>query len=316
MSANQIKEPGVYSIPHQVYLDDPCVVPSASNHALQTLLFEAAGVMYADNRRLNPEYEEPDAEERFDRGAAAHILILGDEQRFSIIQADSYRTKDAKDARARAYAEGKVPILAEKWAEVVKMADAAKRQLAQHEDAADIFSNGKPEQTLVWIEKVRGADVWCRAKLDYIPDNRGRPYGDYKSVAANINPDVLSRYASTANWNFQAAWYCRGIRAVLGETAPEFKFVVQQPYAPYLLQVVDLPMEAMEIGHSAAELALDYWAFCQQNGGWPGYPRRTVTLDWPKWAGEQVGAIGARVKWSRENDIEPWAGGSMWWRKP
>lgn len=278
-----VKDPGIYSLSEAQYHGDPCPKASASNSNLKILLNENPAKAREAHPRLNPDWQPNDAETKFDRGHACHILMLNDEHRFRIINADSYRSDAAKKARAEAYFEGLVPVLAEKWPEVKAMCAAGKAQLAVHADESGIFSDMRPEQTLVWIENIRGIDVWCRCKLDSLPNQRGRTFGDYKSLDASVNPDRLHRYAQSAGWHFQEAWYRRGIRAVTGEEDPVFKFVAHEVDAPYCLTVVDLPPEAKAEGDGMVDYALDIWAWCMKHQRWPGYDNRTVTLQWSQW---------------------------------
>lgn len=297
MSRLVITEPGIYDIPAELYHQDPCPAPSASSSILKVLLNENPAKAREGHPRLNPDFVSGDGEEKFDRGHACHILMLNDEHKFKIIKADSYRSGDAKKARAEAYIEGLVPILEHKWPEVVAMCESGRAQLAAHQDASDIFSNGKPEQTLIWFEEIRGVKIWCRARIDYVPNKRGRPYGDYKSLAASVNPDFLQRYSASAGWAFQEAFYRRGIRAVLGEEDPSFKFVAHETDSPYCLAVVDNAPERVGVNARKVEYALDLWAWCIKNNSWPGYPNRTCTLEATPW---EEGAFIARE--TREQD--------------
>lgn len=292
MSTKRINEPGIYTIPAEVYHADPCETPSASSSLLKLMMSETPAHAWTAHPRLNPDFESSDGEERFDRGHACHILMLNDEEKFCIIEADNYKTNAAKAARAQAYLDGLVPIIAGKWPEVVAMCAAGKKQLADHADASDVFEGILPEQTLVWCEEYRGIKIWCRARLDGMhvkPDGtpqHGKIYGDYKSLAASINPNNLHRYAETADWAFQQAFYCRGIRKLIGEDYPDFRFVVQEASAPFRLIVAQLAPMAVQIADRKVEYALDLWAWCMKNNLWPGFPNQTVTLGMSPWANE------------------------------
>ncbi len=55
---------------------------------------------------------------RLDR-RAAHSLMLGDPQDFVIVEADDWRTKEAKQPRDEAYAAKKIPLLVNQWRRTV-----------------------------------------------------------------------------------------------------------------------------------------------------------------------------------------------------
>jgi len=90
---------------------------------------------------------------------------------------------------------------------------------------------------------------------------------------------------SAASWGYhcQDAFYCEGVRQVLGED-PAFWFIVQDKNPPYLVSVVELSPEDRRAGHEANRAALERFRDCQASGIWPGYPNEAVMVAMPPWA--------------------------------
>src|SRR5262249_14947890 len=124
-----IAAPGIYDISFAEYLADPAPVPSASGGILSTLLDRTPRHAWTAHPRLNPHWE-PDNDSKYDIGSAAHEMMLGGSDRIVVVEADSYRTKDAQTARDEAYAAGKTPLLPDQAADVIAMVNAGREQLA------------------------------------------------------------------------------------------------------------------------------------------------------------------------------------------
>jgi PDDEXK-like uncharacterized protein DUF3799 len=278
-----IEQPGIYTLPAAVYHADPCPEPSLSSSIAKKLcLASAAHAAYA-HPRLTPEAVD-EAEEALEIGTAAHAILLEGVRNVVVIDAKDYRTNAAKEARDQARAAGKTPLLAARWRDVENMIAAARQQLDHHDDGgAAMFTNGKPEQTLVWIEQVTGdptADVWCRARLDWLRDGA---IDDYKTTGATANPETWTRTLFSAGHDLQAAWYLRGLRKLTGLDDAIFRFAVQETYPPYQLSVIALGPDALLLAEKKLIYAVGEWRACMARGEWPGYPRRTCYATLPAW---------------------------------
>lgn len=271
--------PGVYDISAAEYHADPCATPSLSS-SIGKLLVTPGGTprrAWWDHPRLNPDYVSEESD-KFDLGNAAHAIILRSDSDFTIVDAPDWRTKTSQERRLDARATGKIPILEKHWHNVVAMGKSAALQIAAHKDAAGAFLNGRPEQTLVWCE----GDVWCRARLDWLPF-AGIFYDDYKSTAASADPDLWGRTMFGMGADFQAAFYLRGIRALGLCDRPQFRFIVQENYPPYLLSVIALDPDTLDIAERDVARAIDIWGRCLRSGEWPGYQDRTCYVGSPPW---------------------------------
>ena len=194
----------------------------------------------------------------------------------TIIDAKDYRTTAAKEARDAAYQAGHIPLLAARWADVQSMVACARTQLAAHTDGgADMFTNGQPEQTLIWKED----DVWCRARLDWL---RPGAIDDYKTTPqGSANPDTWSRSLFFAGHDLQAAWYPARPESAHRHGCDVPVCAAGTVYAPYALAVVGLGPDAMTLAEKKILYALEVWRASLATNKWAGYPRRTCWASLP-----------------------------------
>lgn len=271
-----INKQGCYDISAAEYHADPVEAISLSSGLVKVLVDQSPAHARLAHPRLNPNFRHANKRE-FDIGHAFHALFLEGEDAATIIQADNYRTKAAQEARDAAYATGKIPLLPHDFNDVQRMAEAARRQLAAHEDSPNAFSDGKSEQTLIWQER----GVWCRARLDWKPNSR-RVYTDLKSTSVSANPEQWIRTQLFGmGGDIQAAFYCRGIRKVLGIKAPVFQFCVVETEPPYAMSIIAVGEAVMTLADKKIDHALDIWAECLANDTWPAYPNRTAWAELP-----------------------------------
>lgn len=268
--------PGIYAMSAAEYHADPCDAASLSASLAHELLTRSAWHAWIAHPKLNPAYQREEGE-RFDLGTAAHAYLLEGESGFAIIEAPDWRTKLAKDARDDARRHGKIPLLADRWGDVQGMAVAATRQLDAHEDRPRPLAGGTPEQTLIWRE----GEIWCRARLDWLHDDR-KTIDDLKTTGASANPEVWTRALFGAGHDVQAAFYLRGLKALTGIDA-RFRFVVQENFPPYALSVIGLAPDALAHAEQKVAHAIACWQHCLETDTWPGYPRQTCWATVPPW---------------------------------
>src|SRR5574341_1408461 len=124
--------------------------PSFSASLAHVLLTKSPRHAWIAHPRLNPAWQ-PEATEQTEFGTIAHALLLErDESRVVVVDAADWRTNAAKEQRARARAEGKFPILAEKFATVRAMVTEGLAAIGRSSEMARVFADGEPERTLVW----------------------------------------------------------------------------------------------------------------------------------------------------------------------
>ncbi len=300
---------GVHNIPAEEYHADPCIEPSLSSSIAKILISRTPRHAWMAHTRLNPDHEKENRLE-FDIGRAGHALLLEGQSGVEVLDFPDYRKKDAKEARDAAYAAGKIPLLPHHADDVEKMVTAARVQLEIHE-AERVFQNGEPEKTLIWQEQ----GIWCRCRLDWLPDPDGlAPFYDYKTTT-NAHPDVWQRRAFELGADIQAAFYLRGIREVLGLERAEFRFVVQEKTPPYALSVIALTPAAIALGDAKVHRAMEIWRECLKSDRWPGYPSDVAWIDTPAWEEVKFEAAKARDQMVRDTGREP-LDSALHWQAP
>ena len=274
-------------MPFDQYLSDPAPDPSVTSGILRELLNSAPRLVWQKTPRLNPEAIET-TRKSFDLGSAAHALFVGQGAEIAVIEADSWRTNAAKAVREDAYANGRTPILAKDYDQVIAMAGAALIQYNQNPSIRKLLEGCQREVTIIWNEL--GVLHRCRPDL-YVPPQGNDTAGvmtaapviiHYKTTATSITPTNLGRYAAQMGWDVTAAHYAAGVEALTGEKPRQF-FAVQENKPPYLALVAELDEIFVACGALVREVAIGIWAQCLRGDLWPGYPTKTVKLECPPW---------------------------------
>lgn len=277
-----ITEPGVYEdLPPDVYHADPTPEGSLSSTRARKLLAPYCPAIY------RWEQDNPPEKDAFDFGRAAHRVVLEGEAEIRdslivVVESPTWQYKAAKEAKKRAHAEGKSPILAKDWQAILDMAKA----LAAHPTAAGLFDpdRGRPEQSLFWRDREFGVTRRCR--LDFLPHKQaGRRLilPDYKTCAGLPHPDVWRKSAADHGYHQQAAGCLEGVQALGLDEEPAFVFVVQSKQPPYLVTLVELDETALHLGQNLNRIATRVFAECQRSGQWPGYDPGVHLTGLPPW---------------------------------
>ena len=245
--------------------------PSLSASLISVMVQKSPAHAKAAHPRLSPAAETEHKTE-FDIGTAAHALLLGGVDSVDVLEFDDYKTKAAREARDTARAHGRVPILDRQWAEVRDMTDALDKQFGRYQPRP--FTDGAPEQTLVWEER----GVLCRARVDWL---RSDGADDYKT-ATSADPAVWSRRMVDHGCHIQEAFYVRGMKA-LGMSAPWFRFVVVEKNAPYALSLFQVAPDLRELADRQIDWAIATWARCLAADTWPAYSDRVCWVNAEPW---------------------------------
>ncbi len=269
------REPGVYAMSADEYHLDEAL----SSSGVKKLLPPSCPALYRWERDNGQAHKK-----HFDFGHAVHKLALGAGADIVVVEADAWRTKDAKQQRADAYAAGKIPLLTEEHERAQTMVAA----LRAHPLASALLdpATGVAEQCVFWRDHETG--IMRRAMFDFLrTDGGGRPtIVDLKS-ADKVDPASLERALVNFNYAGQADWYRDG--AVAAEVAPDdvaFVFIAQMKEPPYLVHVFQPDDDAYAYGRAVNRRAIEVFAACLESGVWPGFagdfdiPEISV----PRWA--------------------------------
>lgn len=274
-------EPGIYDISEDAYHADPVPGGSLSSTGARKLLPPCCPA------KFRYEQDHPVHKDVFDFGSAAHRVVLGTGPDLAVIDAEDWKTRAAKDARDKARAEGKTPVLRDDHDKVQAMAAA----VHDHPIAGAVFDperGGKPEQSLFW----QADGIWKRARLDWLPDWTnawGRLIvADYKTTTS-ADPASIAKSVANFGYHQQAAFYLEGVRELADADDPAFVFVFQEKTAPYLVTVISLDHDALRAGRERNALAAEIYRDCQQAGIWPGYSTQVEQISLPPWARSHEG---------------------------
>lgn len=217
----------------------------------------------------------------FDFGRAAHTSVLGVGESVIVCDFPDWKTKAAREKRDEVYAQGYTPLLQHEYDQIIGMT----RALRQHPIASALLDpeHGKPEQSLYRTDEATG--VTLRARYDWLPDVTGGRLviPDYKTARC-AEPGVFARAAASYGYHMQAAWYVDMAEGLGLATDVSFVFVVQEKTAPYLVSVVALDDEALEIGRRKNREAIELYARCVADDHWPSWSDGIEYVSLPAWA--------------------------------
>lgn len=301
-SPMRVAGPGLYfDIPADFYHADPAPKPSLSSSLITDLILETPATAKHEHPRMNPpaiadsgeDEEEEKDEKKFDAGNVAHKLVLGRGRELAIVEANDWRKKVAKEARAEARANGQQPCLIGLYEKGLAMAKACFEQIAQDPENFDAFQEdaGRSEVVAIWQEETPFGKMYMRSMMDRLMNCRRRIY-DYKTFKPGADPDRFADYLAREARDIQDPFYSRGVAALEGCAWDEvtFRYVVQQPDPPYLISVVELMHDPQmensprRWSYDRTQWAIDKWALCASRGDFPGYLPRTHHVGVPAWA--------------------------------
>lgn len=272
------------AVPADEYHLDPAPEPSLTSTVARLLLNRSPLHAKTGHPRLNHRFER-DSDEKFDVGTVVHALLLErrpTENVVVVVDADAWRTNEAKQQREDARTAGYIPLLRGQWDQVDEMIASVRAELAELDVKPKPFAGGKPEQTLIWQDE---GGVYCRARLDWLHDSY-EAVDDLKTTSRSASPVEWSRTIFSLGYDVQAAFYLRGLKALTNNDA-EFRLVVAETTAPYAVSVLSLEPAALELANDKVTVAIRKWASCLESGEWAGYPRGVAYAELPGWAESQ-----------------------------
>lgn len=242
--------------------------------------------------KLNPDWE-PTNSRTFDMGRAMHEMVLRRGAGIVIIEGEDYARnepgglkKSAKiKIREDAYDNGKTPLLRPQYEQcfkAMKMAD----KLLDGCEWGHPFRDGQAEVALRWVEKTRWGDVWCKALVDWLPNQRPIERGvDYKSTGQSANPILWDRRQMwNLGYDISAAFHRRGYRALGLAHSCDYYWVVQEWEPPFACSIVGYSDDELSRSESDIERIIDLWARGIHRNEWPGYPLSAHLAQRPAYA--------------------------------
>lgn len=274
------------------YHADPCKSPSLSSSIANTLLSRSPLHAWFAHPRLNKKYVGENGNGRLDLGSAAHAVCLENDMSHVVkIDADSFRTNAAKEARDAAYAENKIPLIAENYEKLAAMQTAFLIAAKQCEELGKIQNGlpyfpegGKAEQTIAWLEKDGKKKFWMRARPDWL-SNDHRLIVDYKTVDS-AEPEAFIRGPLVSHgYDVQAAFYLRGLQAVdLAAMDCKYIWILQEIEPPYAVSFVGYGEQMAEIAEQKVNRAIEIWKRCLTAKQWNAYSNKVAWANLPSYA--------------------------------
>jgi len=271
-----IDAPGLYyDIPADRYHADPCLLPSLSSGTLRTILDKSIEHAALGCPRLGGEPRESTSS--MSLGSVVHALLAGEASDLIQGEFDSYRTAAAQKWKRDIEALGKIPVLERDLAEARPIVAAVRERAADGITNTPFAEHGRSEVTAVWRE----GDAWCRARFDrLVIDPSGyADIWDWKT-AKDVSDRAIERAVASMGYHIQAAFYLRGLAAVLPSHVGRlsFTFCFVEAAAPYHVRRVVLSQTFLRIGQAKVNEGLAIWQRAQAKGNFraPAFPTMEV----------------------------------------
>ncbi len=272
-----------YGVPEASYHADCALEPSLSAGFGTKMLDTNPNRAKFGHPRLNPGAAPFVPTTAMDEGTILHRLILGAGPEYHVLDADSWRTNAAKDARERARACGAVPVLAERFSELEVIAKFAYDALAENVEDCQVLSDDyASEVTCIWRERT---GALCRTRPDRLHRSDGSaPVYDFKFTDKLDSPAEWDRTIVSSHWDMRAAFYSRGLAELRDGEDPPYRFIIIEKKPPYDMIVLELVESFLKQGHAKAAHIISGWERCMAAGRWPSYPRRVFYIEEPGWS--------------------------------
>lgn len=263
-------------------------VPRLSPSIAKILLQRSPIHAWQAHRLLGGTKKQASAEMDEGRLIEAILFDLGLDA-ITLIDADSFRTKEAQQARDKAILEGRIPVLQRKYEEAE---EAAKPMFAALAKKGIDLSIGEKQKRLEWQslnpqnpDPSRG--VACSGVLDQLilDPKAGRAIIRDLKTTDNAHPRAIQRKMMDMGYDLQHEAYLEAVQTCYPDYAGrvEFEFIYIEREAPYAVTVARLAGSMQEVGQRRWTRAVNTWGQCLATNRWPDYstiPVRIEALPW------------------------------------
>lgn len=214
----------------------------------------------------------------YDEGHAVHAEVLGTGLEVVEIKAKDWKTKAAQEARDKAYAENKVPLLTSG----VEMVRAIGKTIRSSPEAMAHLEGGDPEVSAYATDEAKW--VQMRSRPDYLRQLPNGTYGvtDLKTTRSAA-PAEFRKSAFTYGYPIQVVTYKR-VLLTLGIEVSEFTFLAVEKEPPYLWSLHEVDPEDLELAERQVDRGIDIFAQGHATGEWPGYGTDINVMRMSRWA--------------------------------
>ena len=273
-----VTSPGWHDIPEEAYHADPCPQPSLSSHVAMTLISKS--LMHAwRSHPKSPLFEPSVMGAAADRGSAAHTLLFGGKAIEAIV-ADDFRTAAARDARDKARAAGRIPMLSKDIEGLTTMIGPARERFHDLHGGAYLC-----EQTAIWRDTTSPGAGWRRSRIDTLSTSRTLIV-DYKTTEAAVDAHSCERRIADMGLHIQAATYVDAVESLHPELAGRVKFIFQwqEQKPPYALSPpIEMSEAFLSLGRAQWKAACHLWDKALLHGAFPAYSPHPYLACPPPW---------------------------------
>ena len=228
------------------YHKDPCPTPSLSASTAKQLIYGSPLHAWTKHPK-NPAAEPWEPKNVMNIGKAVHAAVFGGAS-LSIIEADSFRTKAAKEGRDEALADGLIPIL-EKDVEVINaMAEICRARFE------DLYGGPEYHSERVAIWKCPRTGGWRRSMLD-TSALQAPIIVDLKTTQGSVDDETVIKKIFADGHHIQAAAYEEAMETLNPEWEGrvQFYFQYQEQNAPFAMS------RPFQIGEMGMTLGREQW---------------------------------------------------------
>ena len=244
--------------------------PMFSSSIGKKLILECPEKAYFSHPKLGGTVENKSTAS-MDFGNMLHSILLGAGPEIEVLEFDSYRTKESKEAKANAESLGKIPVKRADYDELMSAVEKIRSEIKIY--APDFFEEHDSELSVIDVD-IHGVE--CQVRYDWAQVTKGN-YMDLKSTT-NAQPGKFERQLYDFGYDLQAVLYMMVAEKLTPELAGriQWKWVVVENTPPYTVSILEPSAECLWVGEQRLMRALETWRKCVEADYWPGYGRNFV----------------------------------------
>jgi hypothetical protein len=255
----------ILDMPEDEYHSDPCEEPGLSYSTAKLMMGTSPAHAAAQHPKLG-EYR-PRSTKEMDFGSVVHAMLLGGVGRIEVIDASSFRTKAAQEARDAALELGRIPMLNREFLRANELAQLVREKLRRRGIEPDEW---RTEASLFWKRDTHHGPIQCRSRIDATTLGEPPVIYDLKVTSSPVPPKDMGKHIWFSGYAIQAAANTEGALVLRGEHAV-FKNIFVEDEPPYAVTVVRQSEGMLALGRQAWDKACDLWGRCCSAGSWPEY---------------------------------------------
>lgn len=209
-------------------------------------------------------------------GTATHCAVL-EPSRFVEEYARYAERMDKRTKEYKAFVEanpGREILSATDYDACTAMRDAVR----EHEVAASLLLEGRPEVSILWTDAETGID--CRGRADWIAP--GHVVVGLKTTS-RADTWAFPRQAASLGYHLQWAFYRDGYEAATGH-APTMVEIVVETERPHDVVVYEIGADTLDQGRREYRELLARLRDCVEADTWPGIAPQAIPFSLPVWA--------------------------------